>query len=192
MKQTTLLITVSSLNIVLVILILKYTFHTEFYEQNCTIEQKSREKNLVANYTLTTMQQLHQLFTTTEKTHMEISDAKGLYMSIAPALPKISTTLERLSKVYTKLSYHDRAYTTYAFSRSLDPMALIRSYCSTIKPGKHFTHRLNSPIVRSKAKKAEAIYAAYKKRALLNKISTIVHAPRYMHLRSTNGTSILN
>lgn len=183
---------VSSFNIVCIILICKHMLQVKSAKQNCTIELKSNIKDCLANYNLTTMQQLHQLFTTTDSTRREVHNAKGLYMLIIPALPKISATLERLSRVCTKFLHHDQAFTAYALSRSLDPIVLIRSYCTTIKLGNHSRHNLTSIIIRSKAKKVGIIYAAYKKRTLLNKLSTITHTPCYAHLRSTYGMSILN
>jgi uncharacterized protein YxeA len=193
MKPTILLVMVSIINIVFVILIFKYTFHhIKSDEQNCTISQKSRAKKHVAIYNLPAIQQLHLLFTTTECLHKKIYNAKELYTHTVQALPKISATLKRLSKAYAKLSYNDQAFTAYETSRSLDPLVLIRSYCSTIKPSKYSKNSLYSTMMRSKLNKMETLYVSYKKRILLNKIRTIAHATCNMHMRSTKRTSILN
>jgi hypothetical protein len=46
--------------------------------------------------------------------------------------------------------------------------------------------------MRSKAKKAGVMYAAYKNKTLLNKMSRITRIPCYAHLRSTHDTGVLN
>jgi hypothetical protein len=189
MKQTVLLVILGSLNVTLIILILLYRHDIGLDEHDNGIEQQPSLKKGSATYNLATIQQLQQLFTTTQRAYTKIHSAMGIYTHTVQAMPKITTTLERLANSYAKLSYHDQAYTAHTAACSLDPVVLIRSYCSTIKTNNHAAHNLHNIVTR-----ARIPYAAFyrNKRLALNKIRTIAYSTSCTRLRRAQNTSILD